>query len=171
MNSIVKTLENDAQVLSELATITMIESHGHSAKAEDVNDYIRRRLGVDSFKEELSDPKNIYYFIYNNGSLAGFSKIVFNAPYKDSEKKNITKLDRLYLLKEYYDLKLGAELFQFNVDLSKKNDQAGMWLYVWKGNPRAVNFYKKKGFVIIGSYDFQLSPTHSNPNHQMLLTY
>lgn len=171
MNSIVKASEKDAQILSEIATVTMIESHGHSAKAEDINNYIREKYSVDIFKEELSNEKNIYYFIYHDGSLAGYSKIVFNAPYEQSEMKNITKLDRLYLLKKYYDLKLGAELFQFNIDLSKKNDQTGMWLYVWKENPRAVNFYIKKGFVITGSYDFQLSATHSNPNHQMFLKY
>jgi ribosomal protein S18 acetylase RimI-like enzyme len=46
-----------------------------------------------------------------------------------------------------------------------------MWLFVWKENQRAIHFYKKAGFHIIGSYDFRLTETHSNPNHQMLLKY
>lgn len=85
--------------------------------------------------------------------------------------ENVTKLERLYLLKEFYSLKLGLELFNFNLELSKQNNQAGMWLFVWKENQRAVSFYKKTGFKIIGNYDFKLTETHSNPNHQMLLMY
>ncbi len=46
-----------------------------------------------------------------------------------------------------------------------------MWLFVWKENQRAVNFYDKAGFKIIGNYEFKLSKTHSNPNYQMFLKY
>ena len=67
--------------------------------------------------------------------------------------------------------KLGYQLFDFNVNLSKEHNQNGMWLFVWIENKRAVSFYEKTGFKIIGSHDFFLSKTHSNPNHQMLLDY
>jgi diamine N-acetyltransferase len=80
-------------------------------------------------------------------------------------------MERLYLLKQFYNLKLGAALLHFNIDLSKRNNQAGMWLFTWKENMRAVNFYQKNGFVIIGSHDFKISETHSNPNHLMLLRF
>ena len=46
-----------------------------------------------------------------------------------------------------------------------------MWLYVWTENHRAVNFYNNLGFKIVGEYDFKIFETHSNPNHQMLLSY
>jgi ribosomal protein S18 acetylase RimI-like enzyme len=60
---------------------------------------------------------------------------------------------------------------QFNIDYSREQGQAGMWLFTWTGNERAVDFYKKVGFTIIGSHQFKLSETHYNPNHQMLLQY
>jgi ribosomal protein S18 acetylase RimI-like enzyme len=171
MTLIHKAIEKDSALLTSLAELTFIESHGHSAPAADVSNYIAEKYTELVFKEELSDPGNIYHIIYHNDKPAGFSKIVFNAPYEGSPVQNITKLERIYILKDFYYLKLGQELFQFNVDLAKQNGQAGMWLYVWKENPRAVRFYQKNGFQIIGSYDFHLSATHSNPNHQMLLQF
>ena len=147
MTSICKAGEKDISLLSSLATTTIIESHGHSAPAEDMNNYITEKYTEAVFKEELSDPKNIYYFIYHDDELAGFSKIVFNCPYEASPIENVTKLDRIYVLKKFYDQKLGQQLFQFNVDLAKENKQAGMWLYVWKENPRAIRFYEKLGAV------------------------
>jgi len=97
--------------------------------------------------------------------------LFFNSPHPNIALQNVTKLERLYLLKEFYGLKLGLQLFNFNVALSKQNNQAGMWLFVWKGNNRAVDFYKKANFEIVGGYDFKLTETHSNPNHQMFLRF
>src|SRR6185295_4739462 len=103
--------------------------------------------------------------------VAGYSKIILDTPYPGSQIKNIAKLERFYLLKEFYDLKLGLKLFQFNIELSKTNDQNGIWLFVWKENQRAVNFYKRSRYLIIGSHDFKISETHANPNHQMFLRF
>jgi len=166
-----KITEKDIPLLSNLARTTILESHGHSAPAADMNNYIAEKYTEAVFEKELSDPNNIYHFIYYNDKAVGFSKIVFNCPYEGSTIQNITKLDRIYVLREFYDKKLGQQLFQFNVDLAKENNQAGMWLYTWIENTRAIRFYEKNGFKIIGSHDFHVSPTHSNPNHHMLLLF
>ncbi|HMI77221.1 MAG TPA: GNAT family N-acetyltransferase [Ferruginibacter sp.] len=171
MTSIVKASEKDSALVSEIARDTFLESHGNSASPEDVSNYVVEKYSEAVLRQELRDPKNIYYIIYHDKKPAGYSKIIFGLPYENSPVQNIAKLERIYLLKAFYDQKLGLELLQFNIELSKKNDQAGIWLYVWKANPRAVNFYIKAGFKIIGSHDFKISETHSNPNHQMLLRF
>jgi ribosomal protein S18 acetylase RimI-like enzyme len=171
MASIVKVNDKDIQMLADIGRISFVESHGNSASEADINEYVKKNYTYEAIKEEIRDPKNIYHIIYRDELPAGYSKIIYNVPYANIPVENVTKLDRIYLLKEFYGLKLGYELFTFNVELSKKNGQAGMWLFVWKENHRAVNFYEKTGFKIIGSHDFKLSETHSNPNHQMLLIY
>ena len=171
MISIVKAKEEDYQLLTEIGKATFLESHGHSASKANIDQYVSEKYNHDAFRYELSDPQNIYHIIYYKQQPAGYSKIIFNAPHSNIKEGNVTKLERIYLLKEFYSLKLGAELLKFNIELSRQNKQAGMWLFVWKENPRALNFYKKAGFEVIGSYDFKLTETHSNPNHQMYLKY
>jgi ribosomal protein S18 acetylase RimI-like enzyme len=171
VTTIIKATEKDASLLASLATNTFMQSHGHSAAAADINNYITEKYSEAILQDELNDPENIYHIIYHDEKPAGYSKIVFNQPYENSEVQNIAKLERIYLLQEFYNLKLGKVLLQFNIDLAKQQQQAAMWLYVWKENARAFNFYVNAGFTIIGSYDFKLSATHSNPNHQMLLQF
>lgn len=171
MVTIVKATTDNAALLADIGRITFIESHGHSAPAADIDAYVATKYTPAVIQQELSDPKNIYHILYYDQQAAGYSKIVLHSPHPGMPQQNITKLERIYLLKEFYELKLGYELLRFNIDLSKKNNEAGMWLYVWKENHRAVNFYTKAGFRITGSYDFKLSETHSNPNHRMLLLY
>ena len=171
MASIIRATKSDAELLSDLGRKTFIESHGHSAPKEDIENYINENYTSEVFQEELSTTENIYHIIYYEGQPVGFTKIILNYPIENIETKNVTKLERIYLLKEFYHLKLGLELMNFNVEFSKRNNQAGMWLYVWTENERAFNFYKKNGFEIIGSHDFKISINHSNPNHIMFLKY
>lgn len=171
MTSIVKATIHDFELLANIGKQTFIESHGISASKEDIDVYVSKKYTNEIVKKDLGDPANIYHILYYNGEPAGYSKIIFDSPYAGSGMQNITKFERLYLLKQFYELKLGASLFNFNIDLSKNHGQAGAWLFVWKENHRAVNFYFKHGFTIIGSYDFPISPRHSNPNHQLLLLY
>ena len=171
MVSIVSAGKKDFQLLSEMGTLTFLESHGHSAPADVIKNYIDEKYNADAIRTELNETASIFHIITYNNKPAGYSKIMLNTAHPAIKEKNITKLERLYLLKEFYDLKLGHKLFQFNLDISKGSEQAGMWLYTWKENQRAINFYTKKGFKIIGSYDFKLSASHANPNHLMFLKY
>ena len=161
--------KSHAHLLSEIAGLTFIESHGHSAKREDINNFITQKYNPDTFISELINKKNNYYLVYYQNRLAGFSNIIYNFPYADSKVEDIAKLERIYILKEFYDLKLGYNLFEFNRNLARTNNQKGIWLFVWKGNERAIKFYKKNGFEVIGNFDYKISETHSNPNYQMFL--
>jgi len=169
MISISRTAVKDAQLLSEIAIRSFIQSHGHSADTGTINNYVTERYNPEALRKESEDDRNIFHIISHEGQPAGYSKIILNNPYESSAEKNITKLERIYVLQEFYDKKLGKELFHFNKELAKANGQSGMWLFVWIENHRAIRFYEQNGFVIIGSYDFQLSETHSNPNHQLFL--
>ncbi len=124
-----------------------------------------------NFKEELETSENQYYLIEYQNETAGYSKVIFNKTCKDIPAENITYMSRLYLLEEFYGLGLGKKLFDFNLALCKENNQAGIWLNVWIENKKAIQFYKKAGFNIIGKSDFQISKTHSNPNHIMYLEF
>ncbi|MGV3540030.1 MAG: GNAT family N-acetyltransferase [Rufibacter sp.] len=171
MFTIVKATPAHLELLVALGQQTFLESHGHSAAQADIDFYLAEKYTPAAILEELREPANLYHLLYYQGKPAGFSKIVLNSGHANIALPAVTKLERIYILQEFYAVKAGQELFTFNLELSKANGQKGMWLFTWKENHRAIRFYQKNGFQIIGSYDFQISPTHANPNHQMLLVY
>ncbi|MEP6747419.1 MAG: GNAT family N-acetyltransferase [Bacteroidota bacterium] len=171
MITIKRASPDDAALLAEIAIKAFIETHETGVPADSLASYLATKLTDKTIKEELSDIENIFYIIYYDEQPAGYSKIIFNKVYPLIETHSVTKMERLYLLKSFHDLKLGASLFSFNTDVSKNAGQQGMWLYVWKINERAIRFYTKAGFTPIASEDFIISETHSNPNHIMYLKY
>lgn len=171
MPSIRKATENDAQILSEIGPKAFMEAHSQSAPLAILTNYLNQKYALAALREELLDPANHYYLILHKNEVVGFSKINFDTPCTEVEGKHITKLDRLYLLQSHHGLGLGYQLFEFNVNLAKKNNQTGMWLFTWTENHHAIAFYKKLNFKIVGSYLFRLDETRANPNHVMYVEF
>ena len=171
MQHITKATPKDAKILAELAKASFIPAHGHSAPKKDIDNYLKTNFSEANFIKELENPDNHYYIIYHKNKIAGYSKITLNTVNEYIKPKNVTYMSRLYLLKEFYGLNLGKTLFDFNIEFSKQHNQSGIWLAVWVENDKAIKFYTKMGFKIVGAYDFRISETHTNPNHIMYLAY
>ena len=162
---------NDSQLIANIGRVAVEISHRDSCSNTDMQHFLDAHYNESAIREELSDPANVYHVIFYKGQPAGFSKIVLNAEHSNLPNKNVTKLDRIYLDSNFYSMKLGLQLLRHNIELSKKNDQYGMWLFTWIGNERAVNFYTRNNFAIIGAHKFKVSDTHYNAHHQMFLKY
>ncbi len=138
--------EQDNELIAGMGKVAVELSHRDSCSVEDMNHFLSAHYTPEAIRDELANPNNCYHIISYETKPAGFSKIIMNMAHPNIAEPNVTKLDRIYLLEEFYDLKLGYELLQFNIGLSKANNQAGMWLFTWTGNERAVNFYKRAAF-------------------------
>ncbi|MDA9584358.1 GNAT family N-acetyltransferase [Flavobacteriaceae bacterium] len=171
ITSIKKATINDLNLLASLSVEAFLPAHGHSSPEKDIKTYLEANFSIHNFKKEIANPAFKYYLIYHHNKIAGFSKIIFNTPSIHITENTITKMERLYLLEEFYGLHLGTQLMNFNSELTKKNNQQGIWIEVWIENYRAIKFYKKMGFTIVGEANFRVSETHSNPNYIMYLDH
>jgi len=161
----------DCELIATIGKNTFLETYLINTPKKDVEAFIDKAFEVKTLAEELINPAIHYHIIYLDQKIAGYSKIISNVTNPNVATTQIAKLDRLYVLKEYHGLQVGVELFNHTIAYSKKLQQQGIWLYVWVENLRAINFYTKNNFQIVGQYDFKISETHYNPNHVMYLQY
>lgn len=168
---IIKASLEHAKVLSELGAETFHKTHKDSAPAHEVAAYIKRIYSLHAIERELTNPANIYHIIKHEDTVAGFSKIELAMTHPAIKSENVSKMDQIYLHDSFHGLKLGAKLLDFNIEYTKSHGQNGMWLVVWTGNTKAIEFYKKFGFRIVTKDQFHLTETHINPCYIMLLEY
>lgn len=161
----------DIHILEKVIINSFLVPHGHAAPKKDMDSYISNHFTTHALIEDISNPKNQYFVLFYKNEMVGFSKTMFNFSNENIDIVNITKMERIYLLKEFYGLGLGEKLFSFNVNLAKENNQKGIWLHVWVENKRAINFYKKMGMKPVGNYNFKISEKHYNPNYVMYLAF
>ena len=160
---------NDAESIAVIGKQTFYDAHEHSSPKEELESYLQTKFSTEQLRLELSDEKNSFHLIYFENELAGYSKVIYNTPAPQiPENTNVCKLERIYVLKKFYDKKIGLKLLKFNNDLCLQNQQLAMWLSVWTENERAIRFYEKFGFKTIGEIMFKVGNQY-NPNLVMWL--
>lgn len=162
---------NDIEAIAKLGTTTFLETYLPNTPKDAVESFVKNAFNIDTLTAEFDNPNVHYFMIFLNETLAGYSKIELNVPNEYAETTQLTKLDRFYVLKEFHGKKLGTALFNYTITFSKEQQQQGIWLYVLIQNERALHFYTKNNFQIIGEYDFKISETRYNPNYVMYLPY
>ena len=159
----------DAEIISKIGKQSFFDAHETSAPKEELETYLNEKLSGEKISEELKNSYNIFHLCFHENEVAGYSKIIYNVPPPQLPDNNdACKLERIYFSRKFYGKKLGLKLFNFNKELCIKNNQSGMWLTVWIGNERAVNFYEKIGFKTIGEIMFNVGKIES-PNLVMWL--
>lgn len=161
----------DIERISTIGTTTFLETYLPNTPKEAVESFIEKAFALETLRAEFEDENIHYFLIFLEETLAGYAKIVLNTTNKVIHKTQLAKLDRFYVLKAFHGKQLGAALFNHIVTFSKEKGQHGMWLYVLIMNERALRFYQKNDFQIVGEYNFKISETRYNPNYVMFLAF
>lgn len=145
--------------LVELQTIskqTFYETFADLNGADDMQKYLDNNLSIDQLKVELSDENSEFYFASADKKVIGYLKINFGPAQTEINDKSALEIERIYVLKDFHGKKVGQILFNKVIDIAKQTKAGYVWLGVWEKNLRAINFYKKNGFLEFDQHIFKL---------------
>lgn len=142
--------------LQEIACQTFKETYAAYNTVEDMNAYLKEHFNETSLKCSLSDKQTLFYLAKDKDIIVGYIKTNFKPIPNDSLQGKGIELERIYVLKSYIGSGLGLLLLQKAIAVAAENQCDYLWLGVWEHNPRAINFYNKNGFQIIGEHQFLL---------------
>ncbi|MEZ5047717.1 MAG: GNAT family N-acetyltransferase [Chitinophagaceae bacterium] len=160
-----------ANAIAQLGKETFRDSHKDSTTKENLDYFLNKNYDIDFITKQLEDPKQLFHVAMYNDNVIAYSKIILNTKSILMQKEHIAYLEKLYVSANFYGQKIGYSLFEINKKLAMQEHQLGFWLNVWVGNERAIRFYEKLGFKKIGDTLFNITPTHANPNYQMMIAF
>lgn len=152
--------EADTEVLALLGRLTWAESHGHYI--DDKNDllkYLDKNFSISQTKQDINNPKQLFYIIYVDDFPAGYAKLILNATTESVISENNCRLERIFILNDFIPLKIGRQLLAFVETKAKELQLDTMWLTVYIKNNRAIRFYEKNEFKNVGELNFIVSGT------------
>ena len=150
--------EGDTEVLSLLARVTWSESHGvYIDDKNNLLEYLNKNFSVSKTKEEIKNPKNLFYIIYVDDLPVGYSKIVLDEKQEYITSHKICRLERIFIQNEFIPLKIGQQLLNFTEKKAKELQFDTMWLSVYIKNKRAIRFYERNEFINVGELNFVVS--------------
>jgi ribosomal protein S18 acetylase RimI-like enzyme len=163
-----KAILSDALKLSILFKQVYIATYGVEGVSDEFANFITRRFAVEKLERMIKyQPERLVVAVYKN-NLVGAVEMEFD---KASPVGGIVapELNKLYILEWFCAKGIGERLLAEAEKIVISKGYTQMWLWVLQTNARAIAFYSKHGYRIIGNASFQMQ-TNTYDNEVMLKT-
>lgn len=151
-----KVTINDLENLQKISIKTFSETFSNVNTPENMTKYLLENLSLEKLLAELSDSNAAFYFAVNNNDVIGYLKLNTGLAQTELKDDQSLEIERIYVLKAFHGKNIGQLLYEKAIQEAKKIHATYVWLGVWEENQRAINFYKKNGFVEFDKHLFIL---------------
>ncbi|KAA1243442.1 GNAT family N-acetyltransferase [Aquimarina sp. RZ0] len=147
----------DVPEISYLGKKTFDQSFGYLFRdRSDLIEYLSSTFSIEKLTSSISKSYNLYWIAHYGDNAIGYAKIQLNSPSEFVKSEHSCKLQKNYILKEYLSRGIGAQLQKRICSEAIANDTDYIWLSVLKSNSKAIQFYEKNDYNIIGEHPFSI---------------
>ncbi len=112
--------------------------------------YLAYINSLEVLEQHLANPKHHYYFArLEDGAIAGYLKLIFDAPIPDTPFRNAVSLDKIYLAEAAKGKGIGKILMDFADEQALQAKAEYLWLRVMDSNAYNLDFYVKNGYKML----------------------
>jgi len=147
---------DDNVMLAALGERTFYDSFAGDNTSEDMAAYLAASFSPDIQAGKLADPNNIFLIAEIEQAPAGYALLHLGPPPPVVGGACPIEIVRFYSDKPWIGRGVGPALMSACLDLAGEKGCDVIWLDVWEENPRAIAFYRKWGFKVVGTQTFQL---------------
>lgn len=142
--------------LQKIGRQTFFETFSAGNTEENMTKYLEEGFSEEKLTTELNDKNSEFYLASLDHHVIGYLKLNFGQTQTEIKDDKAVEIERIYVLKEFHGKKVGQLLYEKAMQIAKQINAVYVWLGVWEENPRAINFYKKNGFVEFDKHIFKL---------------
>ncbi|MHC1703939.1 MAG: GNAT family N-acetyltransferase [Tenuifilaceae bacterium] len=147
---------NEIGQLQKIGRQTFSETFSAINTEENMKKYLEEDLSLEKLTAELNNIQSEFYFALHTNNVIGYLKLNFGQSQTELKDNNALEVERIYVLKEFHGKNVGQLLYEKAIQIALEKNVDYVWLGVWEDNQRAINFYKKNGFVEFDKHIFKL---------------
>ena len=147
---------NDIDQLQKISRQTFSETFSAGNTEENMKKYLEEVFSMEKLTAELSNPNSEFYLAVLDNNAIGYLKLNFGQSQTELQDDKALEIERIYVLQEFHGKKVGQLLYEKAMQIARQKNADYVWLGVWEENPKAINFYKKNGFVEFDKHIFKL---------------
>ena len=153
---IIRVTLTDIDRLQKIGRQTFSEAFSAGNTEENLKEYLEEGFSTEKLTAELNNKNSEFYFATLDNNIIGYLKLNFGQSQTELKDDKALEIERIYVLQEFHGKKVGQLLYEKAMQIAKQINADYVWLGVWEENPRAINFYKKNGFVEFDKHIFKL---------------
>ena len=148
---------SDAVLLSQVSARLFEQTFGPANDPADMREYVDAAFSIDAQRESLADDDRAVWIAEDDGHAAvGYAVLRRGSTADGVVGSKPAEVQRIYVDQAWHGHGAGDALMRACVNQAKAWHADVLWLGVWEKNPRAIAFYEKSGFRVVGRQTFQL---------------
>jgi ribosomal protein S18 acetylase RimI-like enzyme len=152
----------DAEPLAELALRSFTEAFAAQNDPDDVAAYTARVYGPAQQAAEIANPGIITLIGEVEGRMAAYAQVRRGTTAPGVDDPGAVELMRFYVDAPWHGRGVAGRMMDAVLRAAREQGAGTVWLAVWEHNPRAMAFYLKRGFRVVGAHDFWLGSDRQN---------
>lgn len=146
----------DLDVLQALSIRTYTDAFAHKNKPGVIEDYMEHAFAKANLQQQLLDKNSYWYFIQTNDTIIGYLKLNIGTAQTEFQDQDGLEIERIYIDTPHLNKGFGKKGIDFAISQAHTLEKNYIWLGVWEENPDAIRFYKKNGFKITGTHQYDM---------------
>jgi RimJ/RimL family protein N-acetyltransferase len=145
----------DIETLQKIAKQTFFDTFSPYNTEENMAQYMAEGFTIDKLTAEIQNKNSIFFFALSGNEVIGYLKVNTGDAQTELKKADSLEIERIYVSKDFHGKKVGQILYDKALEIAREKNADYVWLGVWEENHRAVQFYKKNGFVEFDKHIFK----------------
>jgi len=146
----------DAEWLVDMARKVFFDTFETYYEPDVFHSYTDEAFTVAQFQKELVDPSATFVVAWEADTPTGYLKLKRNYLPEVLKGYQALEISRLYVDQQWHGRGIAQMLMNEALETAKRENYPHIWLGVWPPNARAIRFYEKYGFEIVGKHPFQM---------------
>jgi len=148
--------QDDAELLARFGAATFSQAFAAQNTPEDLAAYLAAAFSPAHQAAQLRDPDTLFLIAAIDGEPVGYAQIEVSEPPACVAATRPIELVRFYVDAAWHGRGISHELMREVLARAADRGHDTLWLGVWDKNGRAISFYEKWGFAVVGTKEFLL---------------
>jgi ribosomal protein S18 acetylase RimI-like enzyme len=148
--------DDDALALSVLAEETVRAAFAESNTAGNMQLHCAANYGQAVQLAEIREPSRETWVAETDNRLVAYVQLRLDATSSLVCGERPVEIQRFYVDASHHGTGLAHHLMEHVLARAEAAGSAALWLGVWERNPRALAFYRKWGFDVVGEHIFNV---------------
>ncbi|HEX8356175.1 MAG TPA: GNAT family N-acetyltransferase [Segetibacter sp.] len=147
---------SEANMLANISRKTFYDTFREQNTEENMDLFLNESFNLQTLQRELEDPANHFFFAKSTGEVVGYVKLSESEPPAELANEKAIEIARIYTLQERIGSGVGKAMVEFAIGFGNTLQKQMVWLGVWEHNKRAIDFYRRFGFVKFSEHVFMV---------------
>ncbi|MFT5520087.1 MAG: ribosomal protein S18 acetylase RimI-like enzyme [Enterobacterales bacterium] len=148
--------KSDAASLAKFAEHTFRDAFIYDNLVSNIDMHCLQSFSSQIQQQEILNSNIVTFLAEVDQDLVGFAQLKLDSSVDCVKANKPAELYRLYIATKHHGTGLAHKIIQEVLRSASEAKNDYIWLGVWEHNPRAIAFYQKYGFRMIGEHIFNL---------------